>query len=93
MSTFLLSRQAVGEGLYKPVDKSVVKLWKELPGRRGYWSLAFYRLTVRSFFQAAAARTVGPGQGKNFACAHAGLVERGLEYLPVAPKDCGPACG
>lgn len=36
--------------LRQPVDKSVVKLWKECPERRNYWPLAIPALsTARTF--------------------------------------------
>ena len=93
LSTFLLSQLYLEKGWDKPVDKSVIKLWKDGSERRSYWPLALSTLTVRSSLPGPAAWTRGPGQAKNFCWTRAGPVDSGFQPFALAPKDCGPACG
>jgi hypothetical protein len=48
LSTFLLEAKRRGICLDKPVDKSVVKLWKDSAEGRRYWLGAIVGLTARS---------------------------------------------
>jgi hypothetical protein len=48
LSTFLLVMKMRGIGVDKPVDKSVIKLWKDLAEGRGCWLGAIVGLTCRS---------------------------------------------
>jgi hypothetical protein len=47
LSTFLLMSKACCASADKPVDKSVVKLWKDPAEGRGYWLGAIVGLTCR----------------------------------------------
>jgi hypothetical protein len=48
LSTFLLVMKVSEIGVDKPVDKSVVKLWKDPAEGRGYWLGAIVGLTRQS---------------------------------------------
>jgi hypothetical protein len=48
LSTFFLVRKVWPNPVNKPVDKSVVKLWKDSAEGRGYWLGATAGLTARS---------------------------------------------
>ena len=48
LSTFLFGVKIHGIGVGKPVDKSVIKLWKESAEGRGYWLGAIAGLTRQS---------------------------------------------
>jgi hypothetical protein len=48
LSTFLLLVKSTVFGLHKPVDKSVIKLWKDSAEGRGYWLGAIAGLTCQS---------------------------------------------
>ncbi|WP_247257194.1 hypothetical protein [Pseudomonas moorei] len=47
LSTFLLAPKTARKGVDKPVDKSVVKLWKDSVERRNYWLGAIVGLAAR----------------------------------------------
>ncbi|MGH8351482.1 MAG: hypothetical protein ACRES5_33770 [Pseudomonas sp.] len=48
LSTFLLVMKVCGISVDKPVDKSVIKLWKDSAEGRGYWLGAIAGLTRQS---------------------------------------------
>ena len=48
LSTFLFGMKVRGIGVDKPVDKSVIKLWKDPAEGRGYWLGAIVGLTRQS---------------------------------------------
>ena len=48
LSTFLFGMKMHGIGVDKPVDKSVIKLWKDPAEGRGYWLGAIVGLTRQS---------------------------------------------
>jgi hypothetical protein len=48
LSTFLFGMKMHGIGVGKPVDKSVIKLWKDPAEGRGYWLGAIVGLTRQS---------------------------------------------
>jgi len=48
LSTFLLAMKVCGISVDKPVDKSVIKLWKDSAEGRGYWLGAIAGLTRQS---------------------------------------------
>jgi hypothetical protein len=48
LSTFFLARKVWRNAVNKPVDKSVIKLWKDSAEGRGYWLGAIVGLTARS---------------------------------------------
>ena len=48
LSTFLLVMKVSGISVDKPVDKSVIKLWKDPAEGRGYWLGAIVGLTRQS---------------------------------------------
>lgn len=48
LSTFLLVMKVCGVSVDKPVDKSVIKLWKDSAEGRGYWLGAIAGLTHQS---------------------------------------------
>ncbi|WP_095152262.1 hypothetical protein [Pseudomonas sp. Irchel s3b5] len=48
LSTFLFGVKMHGIDVCKPVDKSVIKLWKESAEGRGYWLGAIAGLTRQS---------------------------------------------
>ena len=48
LSTFLFEMKAGGISVDKPVDKSVIKLWKDPAEGRGYWLGAIAGLTRQS---------------------------------------------
>ncbi|WP_223533785.1 hypothetical protein [Pseudomonas sp. GL-RE-20] len=48
LSTFLFGAQVREIGVEKPVDKSVIKLWKDSAEGRGYWPGAIAGLTRQS---------------------------------------------
>jgi hypothetical protein len=48
LSTFLLVMKVSEIGVDKPVDKSVIKLWKDPAEGRGYWLGAIVGLTRQS---------------------------------------------
>ncbi|POF39557.1 hypothetical protein B0D71_24815 [Pseudomonas laurylsulfativorans] len=48
LSTFLFGVKVCGIGVGKPVDKSVIKLWKDSAEGRGYWLGAIAGLTRQS---------------------------------------------
>ena len=48
LSTFLFEMKVGGISVDKPVDKSVIKLWKDSAEGRGYWLGATAGLTARS---------------------------------------------
>jgi hypothetical protein len=48
LSTFFLERKVRCNAVIKPVDKSVIKLWKDSAEGRNYWLGATVGLTARS---------------------------------------------
>ncbi|PBJ19659.1 hypothetical protein BSF44_44920 [Pseudomonas sp. ACN8] len=48
LSTFLFGMKMHGNDVGKPVDKSVIKLWKDSAEGRGYWLGAIVGLTRQS---------------------------------------------
>ncbi|MGF6198405.1 hypothetical protein [Pseudomonas laurylsulfatiphila] len=48
LSTFLFEMNVCGISVDKPVDKSVIKLWKDPAEGRGYWLGAIAGLTRQS---------------------------------------------
>ena len=48
LSTFMFGMKMHGIGVDKPVDKSVIKLWKDPAEGRGYWLGAIVGLTRQS---------------------------------------------
>ncbi len=48
LSTFLFVMKVCGISVDKPVDKSVIKLWKDSAEGRGYWLGAIAGLTRQS---------------------------------------------
>ncbi|WP_256668847.1 hypothetical protein [Pseudomonas sp. C2B4] len=48
LSTIFLRVKQLQLAVKKPVDKSVIKLWKDLAEGRGYWLAAIADLTGRS---------------------------------------------
>jgi len=48
LSTFLFEMKLCGISVDKPVDKSVIKLWKDPAEGRGYWLGAIAGLTRQS---------------------------------------------
>ena len=48
LSTFLLDGKVAGNAMGQPVDKSVVKLWKDSAEGRSYWLGAIAGLPGRS---------------------------------------------
>ncbi|NUT73937.1 hypothetical protein HNO86_02650 [Pseudomonas sp. C1C7] len=48
LSTLFLRAKVPPTGVGKPVDKSVIKLWKDRAEGRSYWLAAIAALTVQS---------------------------------------------
>jgi hypothetical protein len=93
LSTFLLAPKTARKGVDKPVDKSVIKLWKDPDKGRGYWLGAIVGLTARSSCLSFAAQQSNEGQVKKFQNPSQSLVDRGFQLFTLAPKDCGSTCG
>jgi len=70
----------------KPVDKSVIKLWKDCAEGRNYWPRAITVLTVRSCKMPCPAHPPLQGQAKNFLFRPQSLVWRGFARLHLPPE-------
>ncbi|WP_419712273.1 hypothetical protein [Pseudomonas sp. NFX224] len=66
LSTFFWVTKVQRTALNKPVDKSVIKLWKDSAEGRGYWLAAIAGLTGRSGKLPWATQPVRQGQAKKF---------------------------
>ena len=70
----------------KPVDKSVVKLWKDCAKGRNYWPRAITVLAGRSCKMPCPAHLPLQGQAKNFLFRPQSLVWRGFARLHLPPE-------
>ena len=70
----------------KPVDKSVIKLWKDRAERRNYWPRAITALTGQSCKMPSPAQQLLQGQAKNFLFSAQSLVWRGFARLHLPPE-------
>jgi hypothetical protein len=86
LSTFLFGGTAVRIEVDKPVDKSVVKLWKESAEGRSYWLGAIVGLTARSCKLPGITQPAPEGQAKNFLICPQSLVDSGLQLLHLPPE-------
>ncbi|WP_448106141.1 hypothetical protein [Pseudomonas azerbaijanoccidentalis] len=66
LSTFFWVTKVQQVTVNKPVDKSVIKLWKDLAEGRGYWLAAIVGLTGWSGKFPWATQQVRQGQAKKF---------------------------
>jgi hypothetical protein len=89
LSTFLLEAKRRRIHLNGPVDKSVVKLWKDSAKGRRYWLGAIVGLTARSEKWPWATQQANWGQAKKFQNPSLSLVDSGLQlfYLPPETVD------
>jgi len=81
LSTFLLASKTTRTGFGQPVDKSVVKLWKDPDKGRGYWLGAIVGLTARSACYSFAAQQANEGQVKKIQNPSQSLVDSGFQLL------------
>ena len=86
LSTILLHSKAEQKGGYKPVDKSVIKLWKDAAEGRSYWLGATLGCTCQSCRMPGATRPAFEGQAKKFKNTAQSLVASGLQLLHLPPK-------
>jgi hypothetical protein len=86
LSTFLLAADLAAEAMDQPVDKSVIKLWKDSDEGRGYWLAAIAELTARSGKSAGATCLVVQGQAKKFQNTPQSLVDSGLQLFHLPPE-------
>ena len=69
-----------------PVDKSVIKLWKDRAEGRNYWPRAITVLTGQSCRMPYAAHLPLQGQAKNFLFPPQSLVRRGFARFHLPPE-------
>lgn len=86
LSTFLLSQLYLEKGWDKPVDKSVIKLWKDSAEGRNCWPRAIMGMTGRSCKMPCPAQLVVQGQAKNFPDRPQSLVWRGFALFHLPPE-------
>ncbi|MGE8068518.1 hypothetical protein [Pseudomonas sp. NPDC089569] len=86
LSTLFLMMKAPRIHLYKPVDNSVVKLWKDSAEGRGYWLAAISGLTAWSRKWPGPAQQVDKGQAKKFSNPSQSLVDSGLQLFQLPPE-------
>jgi len=86
LSTFLLMMKLRQNGVDKPVDKSVIKLWKDFAEGRGYWLGAIARLPGRSCKMPWTTPQTIEGQAKKFQITAQSLVDSGLQLFHLPPK-------
>jgi len=72
--------------VHKPVDKSVIKLWKDVADGRNYWPGAITALTGRSCRMPSPAHLPLQGQAKNFLFLAQSLVWRGFARFQLPPE-------
>ncbi|WP_433767849.1 hypothetical protein [Pseudomonas putida] len=90
LSTILLRVKRQQSGVNKPVDKSVIKLWKDSAEGRGYWLAAIACLTTRSRKSPWATRQGDEGQAKKFSNPAQSLVDSGLQLFHLPPETVDP---
>jgi hypothetical protein len=93
LSTFLLWAKTAGMQVCQPVDKSVVKLWKDLAEGRRYWLGAIVLGCGQSCKMPWGYTASGRGSSKKLSVLLAKPYTQRLAAFALAPKDCGPACG
>ncbi len=86
LSTFLLDGKVAGNVMGQPVDKSVVKLWKDSAEGRSYWLGAIVGLPITSCKMPWATQLVPEGQAKNFVIYPQSLVDSGLQLFHLPPE-------
>ena len=69
-----------------PVDKSVVKLWKESAEGRSYWLGATPGLPGKSCKMPWATQSALQGQAKNFVICPQSLVHSGFQLFHLPPE-------
>ena len=86
LSTFFIGYKKVQIVVVNPVDKSVIKLWKDSAEGRHCWPRAIMGMTGRSCKMPCPAQLVVQGQAKNFLNRSQSLVWRGFARLHLPPE-------
>ncbi|WP_255142024.1 MULTISPECIES: hypothetical protein [Pseudomonas] len=86
LSTFLLATTSAENVMDQPVDKSVVKLWKDSAEGRSYWLGAIVGLTSPSCKMPWATPLAFEGQAKNFVICPQSLVDSGSRLFHLPPE-------
>lgn len=86
LSTFLLVTKVARNVLSLPVDKSVVKLWKDSAEGRSYWLGAIVGLIGPSCKMPWATPLAPEGQAKNFVIYPQSLVDSGSQLFHLPPE-------
>ncbi|WP_238545873.1 hypothetical protein [Pseudomonas sp. GM41(2012)] len=86
LSTFLLETKTGRNRVELPVDKSVVKLWKDSAEGRSYWLGAIVGMTGQSCKMPWAAQPAFQGQAKKFPICPQSLVHSGLQLFHLPPE-------
>jgi hypothetical protein len=86
LSTFLLVTKTGRNRVELPVDKSVVKLWKDSAEGRSYWLGAIVGMTGQSCKMPWATHPAIQGQAKKFPICPQSLVHSGLQLFHLPPE-------
>ena len=86
LSTFFIGYKKVQIVVVNPVDKSVIKLWKDSAEGRNCWPRAIMGMTGRSCKMPCPAQLVVQGQEKNFPDSPQSLVHSGLQHFHLPPE-------
>jgi hypothetical protein len=86
LSTFLLTVKTHSKRGGQPVDKSVVKLWKDSAEGRSYWPAAIAGLTGNPDRFPQATHATVEGQAKKFVICSQSLVHSGFQLLHLPPE-------
>jgi hypothetical protein len=86
LSTFLLATTSAENVMDQPVDKSVVKLWKDSAEGRSYWLGAIVGMTGQSCKMPWATHRAIQGQAKKFPICPQSLVHSGLQLFNLPPE-------
>jgi hypothetical protein len=86
LSTFLLMTKTGQNRVGLPVDKSVVKLWKDSAEGRSYWLGAIVGMTGQSCKMPWATQPTFQGQAKKFPICPQSLVHSGLQLFHLPPE-------
>jgi hypothetical protein len=93
LSIFLLWAKTGGLQVLQPVDKSVVKLWKDSAEGRRCWLGAIVPGYGQSCKMPWGYTADLRGSSKKLSVLLAKPYTQRLAAFALAPKDCGPACG
>jgi hypothetical protein len=86
LSTFLLVTKVRLNEVGRPVDKSVVKLWKDSAEGRSYWLGAIVGFTLNRANCHGATQQAIEGQAKKFPNCSQSLVHSGFQLFHLPPE-------